>query len=133
MEVKRLDAGVPAGDGRVCLEGEGRAGPGLGGDVGQLRAVAGVKIVPAAGEMSALYVLRSRQGLGLGRALLEGMFAQHRLCGLDSASLWVLEANLPARSFYARLGGQVVAEKLDHRAYGVVAEVAYGWRSLTVP
>ncbi|GAO40057.1 hypothetical protein SCH01S_42_01000 [Sphingomonas changbaiensis NBRC 104936] len=39
----------------------------------------------------------------------------------------MLTANAPARRFYERLGGDVVAERSD----GGDDELAYGWRNLT--
>jgi ribosomal protein S18 acetylase RimI-like enzyme len=50
----------------------------------------------------------------------------------QALSLWVLEANAPARAFYERCGGIVVAEKQDVREDGTLLETAYGWPSLDV-
>ena len=80
------------------------------------------------GEISAIYVVRSFQRLGLGRALFEIMGCDLREIGNGKFSLWVLRENTRARTFYEHLGGQLVAERQDARSDGVLHEVAYGWR-----
>ena len=47
VHVDRLAAGVPADHGGIELEGQRMPGPGLHADVGELRAVPGVKVVGA--------------------------------------------------------------------------------------
>jgi ribosomal protein S18 acetylase RimI-like enzyme len=56
--------------------------------------------LPASGslELWGLYLLRSHQGLGLGRRLLEAAL------GAGPASLWVAAGNGKAIGFYERLG-----------------------------
>jgi ribosomal protein S18 acetylase RimI-like enzyme len=81
-------------------------------------------------EVEAIYVLRSSQGRGVGRALVRTMAADLFRRGHRGMSLWVLRENAKARRFYERLGGVVVAEKEERRAGGVLVEVAYGWRGL---
>lgn len=77
------------------------------------------------GEIGELYVLRSAQGQGAGAGLMKAMAAALHRRGHHGLSLWVLEQNGPARRFYERLGGTLIAEK---RAS--LAEVAYGWSDL---
>ncbi|WP_226553062.1 GNAT family N-acetyltransferase [Celeribacter naphthalenivorans] len=78
------------------------------------------------GEISAIYVEASRQGIGTGlmaagaRALLD--------MGHEAAALWVLSENAVARAFYESLQGAQVAERL---AEDGMSEVAYGWASLS--
>ena len=79
-----------------------------------------------AGEVAAIYVLRAGQGRGAGRMLMQAMARRLIAEGYRSMALWVLAANAPARGFYERLGGKVVAERVE----GGDAEVAYGWRDL---
>lgn len=58
----------------------------------------------AYGEVYALYVHPLAQGRGLGRGLLDaaaGWFAEG---GRGAAVVWVLTANVPARTFYERCG-----------------------------
>jgi ribosomal protein S18 acetylase RimI-like enzyme len=56
--------------------------------------------LPASGslELWGLYLLRSHQGLGLGRRLLDAAL------GTKPASLWVAAGNAEAIGFYERLG-----------------------------
>lgn len=79
-----------------------------------------------AGEVTALYVLRAAQGRGTGRLLMRAMARRLIAEGYRSMALWVLAANAPARRFYERLEGVLIAEQVD----GEDAEVAYGWRDL---
>jgi hypothetical protein len=52
--------------------------------------------------------------------------------GMSAAILWVARDNVPARRFYDRLGGAVYAERDDARSDYVLAEVACGWRNLSI-
>ncbi len=45
--------------------------------------------------------------------------------------LWVLKANR-ARLFYEALGGEEIGEKTEQLGKHPFAEVAYGWRDLTL-
>jgi GNAT superfamily N-acetyltransferase len=78
-------------------------------------------------EVYAIYVLPSHQRRGVGRALMQAVAA--RLAAERSAAmlLWVLEANAPARRFYATLGGTVVGEQPIEIGGAILKEVAYGW------
>lgn len=73
-------------------------------------------------EVSELYVLRRAQRQGAGSGLMIAMASALLERGHRAFGLWVLERNAPARLFYERLGGTLVAE----RRAGL-AEVAYGW------
>jgi len=57
-----------------------------------------------AGMIESLYVHPEAQGIGAGRTLLTHAVEQLRLAGAVTASLWVFEANAPARAFYQRVG-----------------------------
>ncbi len=59
---------------------------------------------PGAGELMALYVDPDRQGLGVGRALIEDARARLARGGCAEAVLWVLDGNVSAERFY-RLDG----------------------------
>jgi ribosomal protein S18 acetylase RimI-like enzyme len=81
------------------------------------------------GEVFTLYVHPDHQNRGVGRTLLAGAFEGLRERGLDQAYVWVLHDN-PARYFYERAGGKLVASRRE-RMWGVdVAQVAYGWPDL---
>ena len=81
-------------------------------------------------EIGALYILRSHQGVGLGRTIMRRMGDLLEASGYTSAALWVLRENRNARGFYERLGGEIVAEKEERRGDATLVEVAYGWRDL---
>ncbi len=85
-----------------------------------------------AGEVSAIYVLHQAQGQGVGRALMASAARDLLAGGMHAAALWVLRDNRPARRFYERLKGKLAAERMDVRGDVSLAEVAYGWRALTV-
>ncbi len=86
--------------------------------------------LPYVGEFQAIYVLRSAQRRGLGRALMAAM-SQHLMENkMSSAALWVVRENLAACRFYEALGGAIVAEKADKREDFTLWEVAYAWQSL---
>ncbi|WP_454882693.1 GNAT family N-acetyltransferase [Sphingomonas oryzagri] len=63
-----------------------------------------------AGEIGALYILRSHQRRGAWRSLM-GTMAQTPLArGCGAAGLWVLNGNAVTRAFYGALCGEVVGE-----------------------
>lgn len=82
------------------------------------------------GEISAIYVLQSHQGRGVGRAVVREMAAALQRRAHEAVTLWVLRENAIARGFYEHLGGAVIAEKKDERPGATLTEVAYGWRDL---
>ena len=88
--------------------------------------------LPQSAEISALYVLRVAQRHGVGRALMAAMARDLLVQGHASASLWVLEANMPARRFYAALGGREVARREQERGGFRAVGIAYGWDDLSV-
>jgi ribosomal protein S18 acetylase RimI-like enzyme len=55
-----------------------------------------------AGEVMALYVLQSHQGLGLGKRLMEA--SMERLHHHDIVVVWVLDSNTKAQGFYRHMG-----------------------------
>ncbi|MBY6240128.1 GNAT family N-acetyltransferase [Methylosinus sp. Sm6] len=78
-------------------------------------------------EISAIYLLRSAQRRGLGRALMRRMAQEMRADGLKWAGLVVLRDNLPARRFYEALGGRRFGRETVRRG---APQLAYGWRDL---
>lgn len=79
-----------------------------------------------AGEIPAIYLLRANQGRGTGRLLMQAMARRLIAEGYRGMALWVLATNAPARAFYERLGGIIVAEQIEDG----LAEVAYGWHDV---
>lgn len=84
------------------------------------------------GEISAIYLLQSAQNAGVGRRLMASVAQSLRDRNHRTASLWVMKDNDPARRFYERLGGEIIAEKQDRRDATILAELAYGWRDLAL-
>lgn len=83
-----------------------------------------------AGEIGAIYVLRSQQGGGVGRALMSLMARDLMARPVLGASLWVLRENVGARGFYEGLGGAIIMEKELAESNATLHEVAYGWSDL---
>lgn len=81
------------------------------------------------GELNAIYILRSAQGRGTGRALVRAVVDALLASNLDSMMVWVLAEN-PACKFYEHLGGQRIGEKEVEIGGRLVKELAYGWRKL---
>jgi GNAT superfamily N-acetyltransferase len=81
------------------------------------------------GELYAIYLMRSAQGHGLGRALVEASAAALAIRGMTSMVVWVLRENRRARAFYEGLGGVYLRERPLDMGLGVeVPEVSYLWR-----
>lgn len=86
--------------------------------------------LPYSGEIRAVYVLRRAQRLGIGRALMAATAADLLAQGHGSGMLWVLEANAPARRFYAALGGREIARREQQREGFRAVGIACGWVDL---
>jgi ribosomal protein S18 acetylase RimI-like enzyme len=56
------------------------------------------------GEVQAIYVHPDAQGLGVGRALMDGAVTALADRGAAELRLWVFEDNAPSRRFYERYG-----------------------------
>jgi len=80
-----------------------------------------------AGEIAAIYVLRTAQRLGVGTRLMTTMMRDLAERGLTSFTLWVPRDNIPARTLYEQLGGRLIGQRNDALAQGALVEVAYGW------
>jgi ribosomal protein S18 acetylase RimI-like enzyme len=65
----------------------------------------------ALGNLARLYVKPSRWGLGVGRLLYGAALSHLQTIGFRQASLWVLEGNARARSWYERLGWRPTGER----------------------
>lgn len=78
-------------------------------------------------EITTLYLLRSAQGRGVGRRLVEDVCRVFEANGATSLMISVLRDNLPARRFYEHLGGQAEAPRREPGPGGVTYEVSYRW------
>lgn len=77
-------------------------------------------------EIYVLHCRKETQGKGLGRLLMAAAARAFQQRGGTALVLWAYTDNA-YRPFYDRIGGEVVAEGIDDG----VADVAYGWRSLS--
>jgi ribosomal protein S18 acetylase RimI-like enzyme len=59
---------------------------------------------PTVGELDAVYLLPSVQGLGIGRLLVEDAVSGLSEAGYSECVLWVADHNTQARGFYRHLG-----------------------------
>ena len=78
-------------------------------------------------EVHTLYVLRTAQNAGLGRALLTASARVFAAQGARSLMLFVLSGNRDARGFYEHLGGEAFAEVPSHGWGEGLTETAYRW------
>lgn len=81
------------------------------------------------GELYAIYVLKTHQGKGIGKALFETAVRWLIMNNYRSMLLWVFSEN-PTRSFYELFGGRIVSEKEVEVGGKVLGETCYGWSEL---
>lgn len=60
--------------------------------------------IPNTAEVAAIYVHPDKWKKGIGGALLSALLQEGRKCKFDQVTLWVLEGNQRARSFYESFG-----------------------------
>ncbi len=78
-------------------------------------------------KIDALYVLPDRQGEGLGRRLLQEAARELATLGFSVLHIGVLTANLPARGFYAAMGGHEIGQRTFDEEGHLLAESVYAW------
>jgi ribosomal protein S18 acetylase RimI-like enzyme len=91
--------------------------------------LAEVRHLGHAGEIFMLYVDDAYHGQGLGRRLIEAMFAHLGAGGVTSVLIWVLGGN-PARYFYEAIGGKRIGERTGSQWGVTLREIAYGWTDI---
>jgi len=85
-----------------------------------------VDSTPDTGEVGAIYLLPDFWGAGHGRALLHRATESLRTAEFSTATLWVLDSNQRARTFYEREGwAPDGAEKVEDRGTFFLHEVRY--------
>lgn len=89
------------------------------------------ELLPNSGEVYVLYVRLEEHGRGLGRALVQAVATYLAQMGMRTLLIGCLATNTPARRFYERLGGRVVAEREFDQDGVLLPEVVYGWRDLS--
>jgi L-amino acid N-acyltransferase YncA len=77
----------------------------------------------------AIYLLKSHQGQGIGRQLMQTMANQLQQAGYQSLLVWVLATN-ETRDFYAHMGGVPVGEKTGEVDGATLVEIAFGWQDI---
>jgi predicted ester cyclase/ribosomal protein S18 acetylase RimI-like enzyme len=85
------------------------------------------ELLPNSGELYVLYVCESHQRRGVGRALVTAVATHLAQMGLSALVIGCLATNAPARRFYERLGGRVIAEREIDQDGALLREVVYGW------
>jgi len=83
------------------------------------------------GEVYTLYVDPAFYDRGVGRALLTGAFAELQRRGFSGCLIWAHAKN-PARFFYERLGGRLVAERTIRLGGEPIPEAGFAWRKLAL-
>lgn len=83
------------------------------------------------GEVYALYLYPRHWRKGIGTDLLKHGARILKEEKHSTLCLWVLEANLRARSFYEKMGGQKLGGKMIEIGPSTLKEVCYGWRDTT--
>jgi GNAT superfamily N-acetyltransferase len=82
-------------------------------------------------ELYAIYLLRSVQGQGIGRHLVERLAQDLWADGHRTMTVGVLAEN-PGRLFYERLGAKLLKEYSIARGGKELLERYYGWDDLSV-
>jgi len=80
---------------------------------------------PAVGHLARLYVAPERWAEGIGRQLYDVGMATMVDAGFPAATLWVLERNTRARSWYERLGWQPTDARKPTYAPAGIDDVGY--------
>jgi ribosomal protein S18 acetylase RimI-like enzyme len=85
---------------------------------------------PEWGHLARFYVAVEHQGRGVGTGLYATCLAHLRERGFTSATLWVLERNSRARSWYERLGWVVTGERKAVYAPAGIDDLRYRLQSI---
>jgi ribosomal protein S18 acetylase RimI-like enzyme len=78
-------------------------------------------------ELYAIYLMPARQRRGVGQELALTLREALLMESFSGMVVWVLERNLPAISFYKRMGGLPIAQKTIDIGGTVLPELAFGW------
>ncbi len=83
------------------------------------------------GELSAIYILDSYHGQGIGRRLVQAVAAWLNQQHYHTMLIWVLAGNKTGIGFYEAIGGQRINSKNIEIGGESLEEYAYGWLDLT--
>ena len=81
-------------------------------------------------ELTAVYLRREFQRVGLGRRLIAAVVDAQCALGATGMIVWVIAGNKPARAFYEALGAELLIEQAFQWDGMNLLEVGYGWRDL---
>lgn len=81
------------------------------------------------GELYAIYLYEEVQGKGGGKQLFDKVVEDLIERGFESMIIAVLEHN-PARNFYEKMGGVVIAKEAVDIGGDALTELIFGWRDL---
>ena len=82
-------------------------------------------------ELSAIYVAAEHQRQGLGRRLVATVAAAQMAHGATGMLTWVIAANKAARTFYERLGAELLVQQPFQWDGMDLVEAGYGWRDVS--
>lgn len=82
------------------------------------------------GQLFGIYLLATAQRQGIGQQLVAKVFADLRAANYTSARVEVLKGNVPAISFYERLGAKPVREAPFEMMGHSLIEIIYRWTEL---
>ena len=83
------------------------------------------------GEVYALYLHPDFWRKGIGTALIKHAARELKDRKHSTVCLWVLDANVRAKSFYEKMGGQKIGNKMFEIGPSKLKEVCYGWKDTT--
>jgi len=81
------------------------------------------------GELYAIYLLKTYQGKGIGKKLVQMIAEQLFREQMHSMLVWVLKDN-DSKYFYESLGGKYVDTEIINIGGKKLTEIAYGWDSI---
>jgi len=81
-------------------------------------------------ELSAAYVRRDRQRIGIGRRLVDAVARAQRVHGANGLIVWVIAGNKGARAFYEGLGAVLLVEQPFEWDGMPLTEAGYGFSDI---
>jgi len=81
-------------------------------------------------ELTAVYLRRAFQRVGIGRRLIAAVVDAQRARGATGMIVWTIAGNKPARAFYEAMGAELLVEQAFQWDGMDLLEAGYGWRDL---